>query len=65
MKRAAEYLPPAAKNVKHLGGMWVTFELDIDPKDSLAGCRTTTGRFLYRYWYGSHGEVGHTITRID
>lgn len=50
--KAKASIPAGAKNVVNLGGDWYTFELDGQ-------------KFLYKWWYGSHGEVGHTVTRID
>lgn len=49
---AIKNLPADAKNVTHLGKNWYTFELNGQ-------------KFLYKWWYGSHSEVGHTVTRID
>lgn len=51
-EKAKAGIPPGAKNVVDLGGDWYTFELDGQ-------------KFLYKWWYGSHGEVGHTVTRMD
>jgi len=51
-----ERLPPGAANIKEHGA-WVTFDWQ-DPETK------QTHRFLYRSWGGSHGEIGHTLTRL-
>jgi len=49
-------LPEGAYDVKSEGGEWVSFTIARDG---------VKHRYLYRFWYGSHGEIGHTVTRMD
>lgn len=51
-----DILPDGASDIKHEGHRWVSFTLERDG---------VKHRYLCRFWYGSHGEVGSTITRMD
>lgn len=51
-----DMLPEGAKDIRPEGGNWVSFTLERDG---------VSHRYLYRFWYGSHAEIGHTIVRMD
>lgn len=51
-----DLLPEGATDIKSEGGNWVSFTLERGGQKH---------RYLYRFWYGSHAEIGHTIVRMD
>ena len=48
-------LPPEHKNLKSLGNQWFEYELQVGGQSR---------KFMVRYWTGSHGEVGLTVTEL-
>jgi hypothetical protein len=49
-------LPPKSTIVEKLGDKWFVVEINIDEQPK---------RFLFGYWYGSHSEVGMTLTELS
>lgn len=48
-------LPPEHTNLKRLGNQWFEYELQVGGQNR---------KFMARYWTGSHGEVGLTVTEL-
>jgi hypothetical protein len=57
LNTAITLLPPKHIDLVPLGNQWYTFRLDTDNSGHYR-------KFLFRYWWGSHDELGCTCTEL-